>query len=466
MTTDESHGDDVDEGVDGGSEGPTPTPHPEEGPDGNYRPIDGPLPGVDQPEETSERSGSAGEHGEDSVKRRFVDEVRKIEVPGGDPVSAGILTDLVTDDGVITATVDCSTVSSTVAHRVGSQMAGIGFAIEGVEHVRLESPRTRMPDGRIDIDGVDAVLAVAGAKGGTGKSTLTVTLAKQLADAGVDVGIFDADFEAPDVAELVGLEEPLPPTAGGNPEPATVDGIQVVTLDLITGDRPLAWRGAMTHDVLEDLLRDAAWQERDVLLVDLPPGLGEVQQRLFQRIGVHGAILVTTPADTSLRNVERTAGLLDAYDVPVAAVVENMIGSDAIRSGERTVEELLDVTPGDPSHVTIPFSTGFQGLLVDDGFELPPEGESAVSSLTTATEQFLETASFSVPEDAIDLSGLPPRLQEKQAVLEVAVAGESTELIVDSEDVVSLVAEENDGSVSVSDVGASRQLVRAGGDSP
>lgn len=428
---------------------------------GNYRPIDGPIPGIDD--------GARGPDGvcsgadDDAIKRQFVDGARGIETPRGDPVAAGVLVDLAVEDGTVTATVDCSSLESSDASRVGNRMEGIGLAIEGVDHVRLESARTRRTDGRIAPNGVDAIVAIAGAKGGTGKSTLTLELASRLDAAGLEVGVFDADFQAPDLTELAGVEGPIVATAGGDPEPATVAGLQLVSIDLIAGDRPAAWRGAMTHDVLEDLLENAAWQDRDVLLVDLPPGQGAVAERLFQRVAVDGAVLVTTPAAASLRNVERTAGLLDACDVPVTAVVENM-ASGEFRSGDRSVDDLLEVAPGQPRHVTVPFDPALQRRPIDDDRGLETDTEAAMATLSDAVRDRLAAVAPTGHEDALDLSGLPADLQEKQAVLEVAAADEPASLVVDAEDVPTVLADEFDGGVAVSDVGGGRRLVRAGGE--
>lgn len=438
----------------------TQSPHPEREPAGNYRPIDGPLPGVDGPGGFPDDPTGDGH---EPIKHQFVDATREIEIPGGDPVSAGVLADLAVEDGVVVATLDCSGLDPVVAHRVGNRLSGIGLAIEDVEHVRFEAPPLQSNEGKIGPNGVDSIVAIAGAKGGTGKSTVTIALATALSEAGLDVGVFDADFQAPDVSELVGLEEPLPATAGGNPEPAVVDGIQLVSIDLIAGDRPVAWRGAMTHDVLEDLLTDAAWQDRDVLLVDLPPGLGDVAQRLFQRVAVDGAVLVTTPDDTSLRNVERSAGLLDACDVPVTAVVENMAGPGGIRDGDRNVEELIEAAPGDPRRVTIPSDPAFQGDLLENVPQLDGESDTAVASLTATIRRYLDRITATVPDDAIDLSGLPDGLQEKQAVLEVAVADDPVRIVTDTDDVPALLTAEFDTTVTVSDVDDRRRIVRAGG---
>ncbi|TKX83470.1 chromosome partitioning protein ParA, partial [Halorubrum sp. SS5] len=177
---------------------------------------------------------------------------------------------------------------------VGEQVRGAGLAIDGVDHVRIESPERSRVEGELSPEGVEHVLAVAGAKGGAGKSTVTIALARALRDAGLDVGVFNADFQAPDLTEYLGASDPVVSTPTGRPSPAYADGMRIVSIDLVSGDRPTAWRGAMTHDALADLLGEAVWGDLDVLLVDLPPGVGDVAHTVFSRVPVDGAVVVTT----------------------------------------------------------------------------------------------------------------------------------------------------------------------------
>lgn len=401
------------------------------------------------------------------IRTAFVDAARGIDTPHGDPVAAEVLVDVGVADGMVEATVDLSGLADGVANRVGEQLRGSGLAIDGVEHVRIESANRRRTGESLGPDGVDAILAVGGAKGGVGKSTVTVTLARALEEAGLDVGIFDADVQAPDVSEILGIDEPIAATATGSPAPATVDGIQVVSIDLVTGDRPIAWRGAMVHDVLADLLGSAAWDDRDVLLVDLPPGLGDVADAVFTRVPVDGAFLVTTPASTSVRNVKRTAGLLEAHGVPTVAVAENMV--DAVtgpdQSGEHAVADLLDASSGAPRHVRVPFDRALQRPAATDADPCEETGE-AIDALASAATEHLATAVATIPEPAVDLSGLPSRLREQQAVLEVgATPDDPPPLVVDgNDDVPAILSAEFGADLSVSALGDDRRLVRVGGD--
>jgi ATP-binding protein involved in chromosome partitioning len=444
-------------------------------PSGNYRPIDDPT-FSSTPIDAGHAPAGNGGPGDDStaadlpdedrIRAALVPEVQRIETPHGDLVSAEVLTDVEVEDGVVTATVDASGLDAGTADRVTDQLLGAALAIEGVDHCRIESARRERAEGGLAPNGAEAIVAIAGAKGGVGKSTLTVALARQLRDAGLDVGIFDADFEAPAVSELLGVEGPVTTTATGNAAPAYTDGLQVVSLDLVAGDRPVAWRGAMAHDVLADLLGDAAWNDRDVLLVDLPPGVGEVAESVFSRVPVDGTVLVTTPADVSLRSVERTAGLADAFEVPVAAVVENMAGEAGIHAGERAVEDLLDTAPGEPSRVRIPFDPALQRPAAVERSDLAPETAAGLDDLAGAVRAHLARITEDVPDDAVDLSGLPERARERQAVLEFGAAPDGPRpLVVGDDDLLALLEREFDAELSVTDLESGRRLLRSGGES-
>jgi ATP-binding protein involved in chromosome partitioning len=429
---------------------------------GNYRPMDDPTLSGSQRETASEQSLPEELSEEDRIRARLVSEVKRIETPHGDLVASEVLTDLAVSEGIVTATVDCSGLAPEVADRVGDQLLGRALAIEGVEHCRIESVRRKRAEDGLAPNGAETIIAIGGAKGGTGKSTLTVVLARLLQDAGLDIGIFDADFEAPAISELLEIDDMVTTTATGNPAPALKNGFQVVSLDLVSGDRPMAWRGAMAYDVLADLLANATWSDRDVLLVDLPPGVGEVTETVFSRVPVDGAVLVSTPGDVSVRNTIRTAGLADAHDVPVAAVVENMTGS-GVRAGERTFERLLENTTG-AIQVRIPFDPAIQRPATVEFSALDTETEFCLDELVEAVQTHLARVTEDLPEGAVDLSGLPERVRERQAVLEYAAASDGPRpLVVADDDVTKILESEFDLGFEVTDLESGRRLVQPGG---
>jgi ATP-binding protein involved in chromosome partitioning len=430
---------------------------------GNYRPMDDPTLSGSQRETGGGEALSEDLSEEDRIRAQLVSEVRGIETPHGDLVASEVLTDLEMSEGIVTVTVDCSGLAPEVADRVGDQLLGRALAIKGVEHCRIQSVRQERAEDGLAPNGAATIIAIAGAKGGTGKSTLTVVLARLLRAAGLSVGIFDADFEAPAVSELLGIDDMVTTTATGTPSPALKNGFQVVSLDLVSGDRPMAWRGAMAHDVLADLLANAAWSDRDVLLVDLPPGVGEVTETVFSRVPIDGAVLVSTPSDVSVRNTTRTAELADAHDVPVAAVVCNM-AAGGIRAGERTFAELLESAPRG-KQVQIPFDPAIQRPATVDLSALDVETEFCLDELVTAVRTHLARVTEDLPEGAIDLSGLPERVRERQAVLEYGAAPDGPRpLVVGDDDVTEILENEFDLDFETTDLESGRRLVQPGGE--
>ena len=413
------------------------------------------------------------------IRNRMVREIRSIDTPRGDPVSAEVLADLEVGDGVVTATLDAGGLDPAVATAVGEQVRGAGLAIDGVDHVRIESPERSRVEGELSPEGVDHVLAVAGAKGGAGKSTVTIALARALREAGLDVGVFDADFQAPDLTEYLGASDPVVSTPTGRPSPAYADGMRIVSIDLVSGDRPTAWRGAMTHDALADLLGEAVWGDLDALLVDLPPGVGDVAHTVFSRVPVDGAVVVTTPADVSVRNVTRSVGLLDARDVPVAAVVANKarrgdaVGEGAVGGdgeaeggspGDRDPADLVGEANGAPPLVSLPFDAdlrdpaGFAFDALDDATA------AGLDNLRDAVTAFLDEAGPDVPDDAVDISGLPDRLREQQALIEAGAAPDGPRpLLVDRGDDRVGEALGDEFAVDVRPVDDERSVVRVEG---
>ncbi|TKX57153.1 chromosome partitioning protein ParA [Halorubrum sp. SS7] len=487
------------DGADGGPPGvETREAPPTDDPNRNYRPIDleetgkGALPRNHPalgegggPQGGSPPGGASGPGGgsppdapvetdlpdAERIRNRMVREIRSIDTPRGDPVSAEVLADLDVGDGVVTATLDAGGLDPAVATAVGEQVRGAGLAIDGVDHVRIESPERSRVEGELSPEGVEHVLAVAGAKGGAGKSTVTIALARALRDAGLDVGVFNADFQAPDLTEYLGASDPVVSTPTGRPSPAYADGMRIVSIDLVSGDRPTAWRGAMTHDALADLLGEAVWGDLDVLLVDLPPGVGDVAHTVFSRVPVDGAVVVTTPSDVSVRNVTRTVGLLDAREVPVAAVVANKVrAGDAVdddggAAGDRDPADLVAEATGDPPLVSLPFD----GALRDPaGFAFDALGEATaggLDDLRSAVTGFLDEAGPDVPDDAVDISGLPDRLREQQALIEAGAAPDGPRpLLVDRGDDRVGEALGDEFAVEVEPVDDDRSVVRVEGE--
>ena len=175
------------------------------------------------------------------------------------------------------------------------------------------------------VPGIKNIVAIASAKGGVGKSTTAVNLALALAAEGVSVGILDADIYGPSQPTMLGISGKPETTDGKSLEPMIGHGIQVISIGfLIEGDTPMVWRGPMVTQAREQLLRDTRWRDLDYLIVDLPPGTGDIQLTLAQKVPVTGAVIVTTPQDIALMDARRGMKMFEKVGVPILGVVENM----------------------------------------------------------------------------------------------------------------------------------------------
>src|SRR5216110_912764 len=182
----------------------------------------------------------------------------------------------------------------------------------------------QMPE-RQPIPGVKNLVAVASGKGGVGKTTVAVNLALALANLGNKVGLLDADVYGPNVPIMLGtLQEPQA-TAEKRIIPVQSQGLKMISMGLLNpGDKPMIWRGPMLHSVITQFLRSVEWGELDYLIIDLPPGTGDVQLTLIQTVAVTGAVVVTTPSVVALADVRKAIEMFRQVNVEVLGVVENM----------------------------------------------------------------------------------------------------------------------------------------------
>jgi len=175
------------------------------------------------------------------------------------------------------------------------------------------------------IPGIKNIIAVASGKGGVGKSTTAVNLALALAAEGASVGMLDADIYGPSQPMMLGIAGRPESKDGKTLEPMEGHGIQAISIGfLIDADTPMVWRGPMVTQALEQLLRDTRWRELDYLVVDLPPGTGDIQLTLAQKVPVTGALIVTTPQDIALIDAKKGLKMFEKVGIPILGVVENM----------------------------------------------------------------------------------------------------------------------------------------------
>jgi ATP-binding protein involved in chromosome partitioning len=182
----------------------------------------------------------------------------------------------------------------------------------------------QMPE-RQPILGVKNLVAIASGKGGVGKTTVAVNLALALAKLGHKVGLLDADVYGPNVPLMLGTSQEPMATADRRIVPVQISGLKMISMGLLNpGDRPMIWRGPMLHSVVTQFLRSVEWGQLDYLIIDLPPGTGDVQLTLIQTVAVTGAVIVTTPSTVALADVRKAIEMFRQVNVEVLGVVENM----------------------------------------------------------------------------------------------------------------------------------------------
>lgn len=175
------------------------------------------------------------------------------------------------------------------------------------------------------LENIKNIIAVASGKGGVGKSTTSVNLALALASEGAVVGLLDADIYGPSQPRMMGLSGQPESTDGKSLEPMENYGVQTMSIGfLIDEETPMIWRGPMVTQALEQLLNDTRWRDLDYLVIDLPPGTGDTQLTLSQKVPVSGAVIVTTPQDIALLDARKGLKMFEKVEVPILGIVENM----------------------------------------------------------------------------------------------------------------------------------------------
>jgi ATP-binding protein involved in chromosome partitioning len=246
-----------------------------------------------------------------------------------DIVSLGFIKDLKIDGGHVRFTIELTTPACPVKDQMRDQARAAAMNVAGVSTVDVQmSARVREAVGadgsRQSVPGVKNVIAVGAGKGGVGKTTFAVNLAIALAKLGGKVGIIDADIYGPNVPIMLGMKAQLT-TDGQKIIPAEKYGLQVISMGFLTADdAPIIWRGPMLHGAVQQFFREVRWTDLDYLVVDLPPGTGDVALSLSQTVPVAGAIVVTTPQQVSLADSRRAIAMYKKLNIPTLGVVENM----------------------------------------------------------------------------------------------------------------------------------------------
>jgi len=246
-----------------------------------------------------------------------------------DLISLNMIKDIAARDGIVSFTVMLREAGSPLQVPIERRARKVVGAIAGVTDVRIgfeTSPRSILRD-TTQLENLDIkhFVAVASGKGGVGKSMVAVNLAAGLAKLGHRVGILDGDIHGPNVPLMFGIPNEQPIAFGDKVYPPQAHGVTVMSMGLLVPvDVPVIWRGPMLHQAVRQLLRDVLWGQLDYLIIDLPPGTGDVQLTLLQSLPLNGAVLVTTPQDVALADVVKSAEMFKQLDVPIIGLVENM----------------------------------------------------------------------------------------------------------------------------------------------
>jgi ATP-binding protein involved in chromosome partitioning len=197
--------------------------------------------------------------------------------------------------------------------------------------------RAAAPAGSAMLEGVKNIVAVASGKGGVGKSTVSANLAVALAQAGASVGLLDADITGPNIPLMMGLQGAPKANANNKIVPLERYGVKVISIAFFVPDgQPIVWRGPLVGGAIQQFLRDVDWGELDYLVVDLPPGTSDAQLTLAQSVPISGAVLVTTPQQVAIVDVEKALAMFARMSVPVIGLVENMSAFVCPHCGEAT----------------------------------------------------------------------------------------------------------------------------------
>jgi ATP-binding protein involved in chromosome partitioning len=246
-----------------------------------------------------------------------------------DIVSLGFVRDLKISGDQVAFTIELTTPACPVKDQMRDQARAAVLRVPGVSAVDVQmSARVREAVGgdgpRQPLAGVKNVIAVGAGKGGVGKTTVAVNLAISLAKCGSKVGLIDGDIYGPNVPIMLGIKTQLT-TDGQKILPAEKYGLQVISMGFLTqDDAPIIWRGPMLHGALQQFFREVKWIDLDYLVVDLPPGTGDVALSLSQTVPVAGSIVITTPQQVSLADSRRAVAMYKKLNIPPLGIIENM----------------------------------------------------------------------------------------------------------------------------------------------
>jgi ATP-binding protein involved in chromosome partitioning len=265
------------------------------------------------------------------TEQLVLDALRQIKDPDlhKDIVTLGFIKDLKIEGGDVSFRIVLTTPACPVKQEMEDAARELVGGLPGVTTVNVkmdaEVPKGRGLGDKVSVPGVRNIIAVSSGKGGVGKSTVAVNVAVALALDGARVGLMDADVYGPNVPIMLGASEARPEVEVNKLIPIEAYGVKLMSMAFLQpGDKPMIVRGPILHGLVKQFLSDVKWGELDYLIVDMPPGTGDVQLSLAQLVPVQGAVLVTTPQDVAIADVRRALRMFETVAVPVLGIVENM----------------------------------------------------------------------------------------------------------------------------------------------
>tara|TARA_Y100000817_G_scaffold92525_1_gene72051 strand:- start:831 stop:1931 length:1101 start_codon:yes stop_codon:yes gene_type:complete len=267
-------------------------------------------------------------------KEQVLEKLKTINYPGfnRDIVSFGMVKDIVIDDNNINLKINISSqneekkqaVINDVKKELDSHFSSVQIDVSSQADPAPNTPPANAPN---VVNNVDHIIAIASGKGGVGKSTIAANIACALAREGKKVGLLDLDIYGPSLPITLGINEQPQMTQENKLIPLEKFGMKIMSFGFISGnDTPVIWRGPLVSRMTEQFFRDVDWGELDILILDLPPGTGDIQLTLTQKLRMTGAIIVTTPQDIALADVRKGADMFRKVNTPVLGVIENMSG--------------------------------------------------------------------------------------------------------------------------------------------
>lgn len=315
-----------------------------------------------------------------NLEAQVIAELSKVMEPdlGKDLVSLNMIEDLVIEGSTASFTVVLTTPACPYKDQISREARETALRVDGITEANV-TLGANVSTSRQEGEPIKNIIAVSSGKGGVGKSTIAANLAIALHQSGAAVGLMDADILGPNIPMMMGIKG-APASVDGKIQPAEAYGVPVMSMGfLVDPERAMIWRGAMLHSAIKQFFSDVNWTELDYMIVDLPPGTGDVQLSLAQSVPLTGAIIVTQPQEVALSDAVRGLDMFEKLNVPIVGVIENMSGDFFGEGGgeklaERRGVPFLGSVPldahvrvggdsGSPIIISHPDSTAAQSLV-------------------------------------------------------------------------------------------------------